>query len=344
MGKLLFLCLLASVLALTPLPAKSMKWRQYKSVFGKSYSTVGEEARRQAIFHENLEYAAAMNEAEGTDVYGMTPFMDETPEEFAKRLIQVPYIEPDKPRLATPRIAVPTAFDWRDHGRVTPVKDQASCGSCWAFSAVQNIEGLYAAAHPLTSFAPEQLVDCDIMNCGCFGGWPRVALQSLIDHTKGLLAPEADYPYCIPPLGRCYPCNTNTSYCPSSQYCNRTCEITPSPTRSARVTDWVRISKDEAAIQAELMTRGPLSVCLNAEWLQFYHHGVSDPAFCSPSGLNHAVLLVGWGVEDGLLGKVPYWIVKNSWGTKWGEKGYFRIIRGKGKCGINTEVISGVVA
>jgi cathepsin F len=82
------------------------------------------------------------------------------------------------------------------------------------------------------------------------------------------------------------------------------------------------------------MAIGPLSVALNAELLQFYHKGVFNPIFCNPKSLDHAVLLVGWGTE----GSKPYWIVKNSWGVDWGEQGYFRIIRGKGACGINTQV------
>ncbi len=87
------------------------------------------------------------------------------------------------------------------------------------------------------------------------------------------------------------------------------------------------------------MTTGPLSVALNAEMLQFYHKGVFNPILCNPKNLDHAVLLVGWGKEDSKL----YWIVKNSWGPSWGEQGYFRILRGKGTCGINTQVTTAVL-
>jgi len=97
--------------------------------------------------------------------------------------------------------------------------------------------------------------------------------------------------------------------------------------------------KDETVIASALMTTGPLSVALNAELLQFYHKGVFNPLMCNPKNLDHAVLLVGWGIE----GSKPYWIVKNSWGTSWGEKGYFRILRGKGTCGINTQVTTAVL-
>lgn len=123
---------------------------------------------------------------------------------------------------------------------------------------------------------------------------------------------------------------------------------------------YFQINSSEDQIAAQLISRGPLSVLLDASLLSFYHSGVWDPVLCSKTSLDHAVLLVGYGVESGLFGKKPYWIVKNSWGTKWGEKGYFRIAvcdgceclcvccdddvqRGKGKCGINTGVTSAVV-
>lgn len=72
--------------------------------------------------------------------------------------------------------------------------------------------------------------------------------------------------------------------------------------------------------------------------LQFYHSGVSDPAYCPGDldSLDHAVLLVGFGVRTNWLGeKKKYWIVKNSWAEAWGMKGYFELVRGKSKCGIN---------
>ncbi len=78
-----------------------------------------------------------------------------------------------------------------------------------------------------------------------------------------------------------------------------------------QVADWKKISENETDIQAGLMSVGPLSVALNAELLQFYHKGVFDPIACDPSNLDHAVLMVGWGVDNSVFEKKPYWIIKN---------------------------------
>ena len=109
---------------------------------------------------------------------------------------------------------------------------------------------------------------------------------------------------------------------------------------AVEVEDWRAISTDEAAIAAELAATGPLSVVLNAQKLQFYHKGVYSPTFCDAKKLDHAVLAVGYGTDGGK----DYWTVKNSWGPKWGEDGYFRIKRGSGTCGINSHVTTGVLA
>ena len=74
------------------------------------------------------------------------------------------------------------------------------------------------------------------------------------------------------------------------------------------MVDWKRVSENETDIAMQLMNVGPLSIAMNAETLSFYHRGIYDPIFCDPTNLDHAILLVGWGIE----GKdKPYWIVKN---------------------------------
>jgi len=109
-----------------------------------------------------------------------------------------------------------------------------------------------------------------------------------------------------------------------------------------KVTGYVRPgTTDEAKIRDFLFATGPLAVALNADPLMTYKTGIIEltETTCSPAGMNHAVTLVGYGTENGK----DFWIVRNSWGANWGEQGYFRLIRGKGACGINRDVISAVI-
>lgn len=161
---------------------------------------------------------------------------------------------------------------------------------------------------------------------------------------------EATNPYCCG-TGDCYPCmNGPVSLCgPPPYYCDP--EITaacPSAPLHAHISDWHSVSTDEGDIQTTLEEVGPLSALLDASQLQYYQSGVWEgssfgPVGCSQTSLNHAVLLTGFGQLEAEAGGVAYWRVKNSWGERWGEQGYFRIVRGEGMCGINTEVTTALV-
>ena len=165
----------------------------------------------------------------------------------------------------------------------------------------------------------------------------------------GGIATEQSYPYCVGNEG-CFPCNApgyNSTRCgPPIPWCNATqahCLDSNSSLFKARIEDWVSFPENETDIAQYLIQTGPLSVALDASNLQFYSSGVWDTWFCSQDSLDHAVLLVGFGVEKGYFSNTDFWTVKNSWGAKWGENGYFRIARGKGKCGINTQVTSALI-
>lgn len=265
------------------------------------------------------------------------------------------------------------SYDWREHGAVTAVQDQGSVGSCWAFSTIGNIEGQwFLSNHTLIDLSEEYLVDCDgthddtHADCGVFGGWPYLAYQFLIE--AGGVPSEETWPYCSG-NGGCYPCMQGPiSLCGPPPYywyilktyadimqitlfiCNSDKEIEkgcPDADIAAAISDWQYISDDESDIADALLKIGPLSTLLDATQLQFYDSGVwtghieSSPsaAGCKRDSYNHAVLLVGYGSDNG----VDYWTVKNSWSDDWGENGYFRIVRGESACGINGEVTSAVV-
>jgi len=106
----------------------------------------------------------------------------------------------------------------------------------------------------------------------------------------------------------------------------------------ANLTAWEKVSTNEVQMAAYLSQHGPIAVALNANPLQMYSSGILDPKSCNPKDLDHGVLIVGYGSASGK----DFWIVKNSWGKSWGEQGYFRLIRGKGACGINTACCSAI--
>jgi C1A family cysteine protease len=171
----------------------------------------------------------------------------------------------------------------------------------------------------------QQLVDCDRdEDQGCNGGLMDNAFGYFVK--AGGVEQSKDYPY---------------------KARDQTCKFDKTKT-VVQLSGFKDIAQDEAEIQKALSTVGPLAVAINAEPLQFYDSGIydGDESDCDPDGLNHGVVIVGYGVEKGK----NYWIVRNSWGASWGEQGYFRFIRtkttgkGKGTCGINTNVSTAILA
>jgi cathepsin L len=210
--------------------------------------------------------------------------------------------------------AVPAAIDWREKNAVTEVKNQGQCGSCWSFSTTGAVEGAHAiATGNLVSLSEQQLIDCSGPegNNGCNGGMMDQAFQYII--SNGGITTEAAYPY---------------------QAAQGTCQT--NLTLVAQISSFVDVTTlDESALQVAV-AQGPVSIAIEADQscFQFYSGGVlSDPS-CG-TNLDHGVLIVGYGTDA--TSQQPYWIVKNSWGSTWGEDGYIRIIRGTNECGIATE-------
>jgi len=240
---------------------------------------------------------------------------------------------------------LPDSFDWRTKGAVTPVKDQGQCGSCWSFSTTGNIEGQYfLKTGTLVSFSEQLIVDCStaccnvpgygpVCNSGCNGGWQWTAFYDVVNW--GGLETEAQYPY--------------TSGGGASGSCQK-----DNSKLMAKITNYTCLSNqnnngapaNEDQMAAFVQAKGPLAIAFDAGYLQSYSSGVIDPWFpseeCDPTALDHAVLIVGWGIQTGVWESTPYWIVKNSWGSDWGENGYFRIYRGGNVCGLANAVSSAV--
>ncbi|XP_047321802.1 cysteine proteinase 15A-like [Impatiens glandulifera] len=308
----------------------------FKTKYSKSYATQEEHDHRFLVFKKNLLRAKNHQAIDPTAVHGVTKFSDLTPEEFRhnylgmNRGLNLPTDAHEAPILPTNDL--PEDFDWRVKGAVTDVKDQGSCGSCWAFSTTGALEGAhYIATGELVSLSEQQLVDCDkecdpqeygSCDSGCNGGLMTTAFEYTLKN--GGLVKESDYPY----TGKDGVCSFDKTKI------------------AASVSNFSVISVDEDQIAANLVKYGPLAVGINAAYMQTYVGGVSCPYICSKSNLDHGVLLVGYGSAGYArirLKEKPYWIIKNSWGSNWGENGYYNICRGKHSknvCGIDAMVSS----
>jgi len=210
------------------------------------------------------------------------------------------------------RVDLPTSVDWRTKGAVTPIKDQQQCGSCWAFSTTGSLEGAFQiSTGKLVSLSEQELVDCSDSygNEGCNGGLMDDAFEYVIDNG---LCTEASYPYTAAD-GSCKSSCTNAI-------------------NKGDLSGYKDLPTDESKFQAAVAQQ-PVSIAIEADTtaFQFYFSGVFDNSGCG-TNLDHGVLIVGYGT-DSSSGK-DYWIVKNSWGSSWGEKGYIRMVRNKNECGL----------
>ena len=331
MNKFLLVLVLALVACETDLDSLIFQqFQKFIKKYQKKYTSIDEFLARYEVFRRNV--MTTFKEENSLYQTGITKFSDLTKQEFAKIYLNLNYdamaMANFDPTVVKVSNAAPAAYDWRDYGRVSPVKDQGSCGSCWAFSTVANLEGLYYANKGvMKTFSEQMLVDCDTSDSGCNGGLMEYAFTWL--KKNGGIMTDTDYPY----KGVKSTCRSD-----KSKYVDMT--ITGYKKLGSSWSTWSAVDEDE--VKEFLYETGPLAIALNADPLQTYSSGILDVTStkCPTSGINHAVTLVGYGTEN----NVAYWIVKNSWGTSWGEKGYFRIRRGNGTCGVNCYITTATVS
>lgn len=313
--------------AVEGVPSESIPefWNRFTTFitdFKREYPSEEERMQRFHAFAANMVRIIRHNKGNSTYSLEINEFTDVTPEEFkAQRL---GFKRPEKRWGDLPAIdarthldiVAPSSVDWVSQGAVTPVKDQGQCGGCWAFSTTGALEGAaYISSNGvLQSLSEQQFIDCDRsrMNEGCSGGSMSAAFQYSQSHW---LCSESEYPY----TGLDGSCQRTSSEYGLPMSCVE---------GVGNVGNGFLQASQEELMQA--VAQQPVSVAIEADQLayQFYSRGVLQGT-CG-TNLDHGVLVVGYGEDNG----IPYWKVKNSWGQLWGEKGYVRIERGYDECGI----------
>lgn len=321
----------------------SVRFDSYIDQFGKGYDKDSQEYReRMQHFLANEKKAEVLNSLRthpDDAKFGWTKFSDYSSEEFAKLMGY-------KRKSNSTAIPVSTvkglratlqSVDWRDTNKVTPVKDQGVCGSCWAFSAVESIESaalMKGTEYAKTVLSEQQVVSCDTEDAGCDGGDLPSAWEYV--QSAGGLEAETMYPYKSGNNGRDYTCKDD------KQYIDETKPI--KWTYATPACNYGRCkNQDEDTLAANLASQGPIGICVNAgsdNW-QTYNSGVMTPSQCGSSAaraLDHCVQLVGVHIAESDAEK-SYWIVRNSWAADWGVDGYIHLEMGDNTCGVANEAL-----
>jgi cathepsin L len=294
---------------------------QFKIEHGKSYLSDAHEASKFRVFKDNIAWINDHN-ANHAETLGYTvasnQFADMTLNEFRREMLGLNALS--KPKRTAEKLdesSTPSSIDWVAKGAVTAVKNQGSCGSCWAFSTTGAIEGRnYIANGNLVSLSEQELVSCASKygNQGCNGGLMDDGFKFV--EASGL---ETE---------------TSYSYTGSTGTCSSTKEKAHDGIAAGVVSGFKDVTASSEAQLTAAVAQGPVSVAIEADQsgFQFYKSGVFSGT-CGTS-LDHGVLVVGYGTNSG----TSYWKVKNSWGTTWGEDGYIKMAKDisspHGQCGI----------
>nr|XP_057902888.1 digestive cysteine proteinase 1 [Doryrhamphus excisus] len=294
----------------------------FQDKFQRRYSDEREHEEREHAFVHNLRYVHSKNRAGLPFTLALNSLSDRTMAELAVMRGHKRGKTPNRgrpfPSMMYQGVKVPESLDWRLYGAVTPVKDQAICGSCWSFATTGALEGaLFLKTGSLQVLSQQMLMDCSwgFGNNACDGGEEWRAYEWIMKH-GGIATTETYGPY----MGMNGFCHVNAS------------QLT------ARVRSYTNVTSGDAeALKVALFKNGPVAVSIDASHRSFvfYSHGVYYEPACgnTTDDLDHAVLAVGYGTLDG----EPYWLIKNSWSTYWGNDGYILMSTKDNNCGVTTD-------
>jgi len=292
--------------------------------FDKHYVDEVERADRFSKFKATYKHITESNGKHNKYELGVNVFSDQSPEEFASthfgfKSSSLKGSWGSLPHLGTHEYSgasLSDSVDWNAKGAVTPVKNQASCGSCWTFSTTGSLEGAWqVATGNLVSLSEEQFVACDGGGSGCGGGSMDQAFGFA---QKSSICTEESYPY-TSGGGKVGPCSVGG--------CTVGIPV-------GGVTGFKDVAHNSEQAMMEAVSLNPVSIAVEADKAVFqsYKDGVMTGQ-CG-AALDHGILCVGYGAQnDG----TKYWLVKNSWGSVWGLAGFGKLLRGKGaegECGI----------
>jgi C1A family cysteine protease len=303
-------------------------FEEFSKTHGKTYATEGEKSHRFAVFKNTLEVIDQRNQAEkmggGSAEHGITRFADLTQMEFEEMYLDSRTTMNIRQRnatvVATPRVKTTGAVDYTGK-QTTAVKDQGSCGSCWAHAAAEQIEsdGMRLFGNPASKIlSVQQFVSCDVdketAQLGCKGGLQELGFDYVRDN--GGIVSESDYPY--------------------SSYYGRTGQCDTTKTNYIMGVKGYEMILDsdtavtEAGYTSYMLSTGTISIGVDATTWNTYKGGIM--ADCGKgTDINHSVQLTGVDTEAG------YWKIRNSWSPEWGEEGSIRIKYGANTCGLVTE-------
>ena len=321
------------------------EWLSFKAKFNKTYSDPAEDNYRFKVFLGTKHKIARHNQRQANGLHsytlGINKFADLTQSEFVRTMNGYrphlkraqSFVDLNEPHVRRAlleadddeTVDLPKSVDWRQHGYVTPVKDQGHCGSCWAFSSTGALEGQhFKKTGNLISLSEQNLVDCSRKygNMGCDGGLMENAFKYIRDNHG--VDTENSYPY-----------EAHDDKC---RFKNKTV--------GADDKGYMEIPQgDERKLTQAIAMKGPVSIAIDAsqESFRLYDGGVYDEPACGnqQENLDHGVLVVGYGT-DAVHG--DYYLVKNSWSETWGEAGYIKMARNRdNQCGVATSAVYPVV-